>query len=73
MAPSPHHVMLAIHCKRTDQIELKSPILAYVRETYSDREAEDALDDLAAVQGLRNDIVIAQAGTQAGLRESLTK
>ena len=72
--PSPNHIMLAIHCKRTDQVELKGPILTYVRETYSDREAEDAEDDLELVQALRNEIVQAQAsGPQAALKEQLTK
>ncbi len=65
--------MLAIHCKRTENVELKNPILSYVREMYSDREADDAMDDLAAIQGLRNEIVIAQTGTQGALKDSLTK
>jgi programmed cell death 6-interacting protein len=73
MAPSPNHIMLAIHCKRTDQVELKAPILAYIRDTYSDREAEDAEDDLALVQSLRNDIVASQSGPQAAIKEQLTK
>jgi programmed cell death 6-interacting protein len=71
--PSAHNVMLAIHAKRTDNVDLKGPILTYIRETYSDREADEAVDDLAVVQQLRNEIATAQAGSQAAFRDSLTK
>jgi len=72
--PSAQHVMLAVHCKKTDQIDIKAPILAYIRHTYSDREADEAVDDLAAVQGLRNDLVQAQSSaTGTPRKESLIK
>jgi programmed cell death 6-interacting protein len=65
--------MLAVHCKRTENVDLKGPILGYIRETYSDREADEALDDLAVVQQLRNEIAVAQSGSPAALRDSLCK
>jgi programmed cell death 6-interacting protein len=71
--PSAQTVMLAIHCKRTENVELKAPILQYIREAYSDRDADDAADDLAAVQTLRNELVLAQSGAQGMLKESLAK
>lgn len=71
--PSATHVMLAIHVKRTDNVELKNPILSYIRETYSDHEAEDAVDDLAAIQTLRNELVTSQAGSQLTAKDSYTK
>lgn len=71
--PSAQHVLLAIHIKRTDNVELKNPILSYIRETYSDREAEDAVDDLAAIQALRNEIVQAQTGSQLNAKDTYTK
>jgi programmed cell death 6-interacting protein len=71
--PTAQTVMLAIHCKRTENVELKAPILQYVREAYSDRDADDAADDLAAVQTLRNELVLAQSGSQGMLRDSLCK
>lgn len=65
--------MLAIHCKRTDNVELTNPVLAHVRETYGDRDAEDAADDLAAIQAMRNEMVTAQSGSQVAQKDSLTK
>jgi programmed cell death 6-interacting protein len=66
--------MLAVHCKRTDNVDLKGPILTYIRETYSDIEANEAVDDLAVVQQLRNEIAAAPpAGSPSALRDSLCK
>ncbi|MEW5305101.1 MAG: hypothetical protein WDW36_007663 [Sanguina aurantia] len=45
--------MLAIHGKKTEAVDLKTPLISYVRNTYSDREADDAADDLNMVQQLR--------------------
>jgi hypothetical protein len=66
-------VLLAIHVKRTDQVELKNPILQYVRENYGDRDAEDCVDDLASIQQLRNEIVSAQTGSQLGTKDTYIK
>lgn len=71
--PSAQHVLLAIVIKKTENVNLSDPVLTYIRQTYGDRDAEDAADDLAAVQKMRNDIVVAQSGAQAAQRESLTK
>lgn len=65
--------MLAIHCKRTENTELKNPVLTYIRNTYSDHEADDAGDDLAAIQALRNELVVAQTGSQGVLKDTLVK
>ena len=65
--------MLAIHCKRTDNVEVKNPILAYVRETYGDRDADEALDDLVAIQNQRNGVVVAQSGSAGASKDSLIK
>jgi programmed cell death 6-interacting protein len=71
--PSAQHVMLAIHCKRTDNVEIKNPVLSYVRETYGDRDADEALDDLVAIQNQRNSIVVAQSGSAGASKDSLVK
>ena len=71
--PTAQTVMLAIHCKRTENVELKAPILQYIRDAYSDRDAADASDDLSAVQTLRNELVLAQSGSQGMLKDSLAK
>lgn len=53
MAPNAQNMMLAIHGKKTEAVDLKTPLISYVRNTYSDREADDAADDLNMVQQLR--------------------
>ncbi|EFJ43641.1 programmed cell death protein 6 interacting protein X [Volvox carteri f. nagariensis] len=71
--PTAQSVMLAIHCKKAETVDLKSPLFAYIRTTYSDREADDAADDLERVQSLRAEVALAQNGSQPGVRETLTK
>jgi programmed cell death 6-interacting protein len=68
--PSAQHVMLAAHCKKTEQVDVKTPVLTYIRNTYSSAEADEAADDLAAVQALRNELVTAQ-GSAAGPRREV--
>ncbi|KAI8477285.1 MAG: programmed cell death protein 6 interacting protein X [Monoraphidium minutum] len=71
--PAATTIMLAVHCKRTDSVDLKAPILSYIRSTYSDSEAEEAEDDLAGVQSLRAELVTAQGSAQGAQRETLIK
>lgn len=71
--PTAQSVMLAIHCKKTDPADLKAPLLTYIRATYSDREADEAADDLDKVQQLRTEMALMQSGAQPGARETLTK
>lgn len=71
--PTAQSVMLGIHCKKTEAVDLKAPLLAYIRATYSDREADDAADDLERVQSLRNEVSQTQSGTHASARETLAK
>lgn len=71
--PSAQNIMLAVHCKRTDQLDIKGPILAYIRATYTESEAEEAADDLVAIQGLRNELVTAQGGSQGMRKDILIK
>ncbi|GBF91561.1 hypothetical protein Rsub_04301 [Raphidocelis subcapitata] len=72
--PTAQHIMLAVHCKKTEQVDLKGPILSYIRSTYSGAEADGAADDLAAVQGLRNEMVTAQgSATGTPRKEQLVK
>eukprot|EP00899_Mesostigma_viride_P016596 jgi/Mesvir1/24938/Mv16914-RA.2 len=59
------NVMLAVHGKRADPVDLVGPIKQYVTQTFSDREASDAADDLQAVQQMRDDIVAASNSMEA--------
>eukprot|EP00775_Hariotina_reticulata_P008073 gene8073-8268_t len=66
-------VLLAIHVKRTDDVEIKGPILSYIRETYGDRDAEDCVDDLASVQSLRKELVLSQSASQLSAKDTYIK
>ena len=72
--PHAKTVLLAVHCKKTESVDLKTPIHKYICGTYSEAEAREAEDDLENIQQLRS--TIAQASTNAmqpGMRDSLTK
>ena len=67
-----NNMLLAVHCKKTDQVDIKAPILKFITATYGDRQANDAADDLANVQQLRND-VSGLTGALPALRDTLAK
>ena len=51
--------MLALVCKKSDAVDMKAPLLAYVRATYSDNVADDAADDLSAINQQRSEVNLA--------------
>eukprot|EP00208_Stichococcus_sp_RCC1054_P002835 CAMPEP_0206140322 /NCGR_PEP_ID=MMETSP1473-20131121/9097_1 /ASSEMBLY_ACC=CAM_ASM_001109 /TAXON_ID=1461547 /ORGANISM="Stichococcus sp, Strain RCC1054" /LENGTH=740 /DNA_ID=CAMNT_0053534441 /DNA_START=308 /DNA_END=2527 /DNA_ORIENTATION=- len=65
-------IMLALHCKKTDAVDLKSPIWEYITNTYSVEQANDASEDLEVIQGQRGQIV-GMAGALPALREVMVK
>ncbi|CAK0747325.1 hypothetical protein CVIRNUC_001757 [Coccomyxa viridis] len=65
-------MLLAVHCKKTDSVDLKAPVWNYIAATYSDHQANDATDDLATVQQLRSEIV-GLTGSLPQLRETICK
>ena len=69
MGPS---MLLAVHCKKTEAVDLKTPIWKYIAATYSEQQANDAADDLATVQQLRTEFV-GLTGSLAQLRETICK
>jgi programmed cell death 6-interacting protein len=72
--PTVFSKQLATHCKKTEGVDLKGPLLAYIKATYNSKDAEDAADDLATIQTLRSEVATASANaSQPGLRESLAK
>ncbi|GLI70883.1 hypothetical protein VaNZ11_015904 [Volvox africanus] len=71
--PTAQSVMLAIHCKKAEPVDIKGPLFAYIRAMYSDREADDAAGDLERVQSLRAEVALALSGSQPGVRETVTK
>lgn len=73
MAKSAQSVMLALICKRTDPVDLKAPLLTFVRATYSDAVADDTADDLVAINQLRNEVTNSGLGASPALRENMAK
>ncbi|GAQ78280.1 Endosomal targeting BRO1-like domain-containing protein [Klebsormidium nitens] len=59
------NVMLAIHGKKTQAFDLYKPLRNYIVHHYSEREAQDAEDDLRAVQEMRLQVVAAQDALEA--------
>ncbi|CAM8939298.1 unnamed protein product [Rhodiola kirilowii] len=55
-APSATNVMLAIHEKKTIQMDLYRPLRQFIAITYSERQAQTLEDDLDAVKELRSKI-----------------
>ena len=64
--------MLAVHCKKTESVDLKTPLLAYIKSVYSERDATEAADDLDSVQKLRTEVAAVSSGAPA-MREALSK
>lgn len=64
--------MLAVHCKRSEPVDLRDPILDYVQRTYGAQSKRDIADELEEVQQLRTDLVDA-SGVLHSTRQSLAK
>ena len=65
-------MLLAVHLKKTDAVDLKHPMLAYINATYSQGQANEAVDDLGAVQGMRS-TVTSMTGSLPSLQDTLVK
>lgn len=50
---------LTFSCKRTEQIEVKRPILSYVLRTYGTEQAASITDDINEVSRRRSEVVVA--------------
>jgi hypothetical protein len=66
-------VQLGIHGKKTEPLDLKKNVLAYIRSTYSDREADESADDCEMVNALRTEIAGLSTAGNASAREALIK
>jgi programmed cell death 6-interacting protein len=66
-------VMLALQCKHTEVVDVKGPLLSYIRATYSDKEADDAAEDLTMIQQLRTEATSVVTGGTPGLKEAQAK
>lgn len=68
----PKNVMLAVHCKNSEAVELAAPLRSYIQLHYGDHQASDSADDLETVASLRRD-VINQIGALPQLKEKMAK
>ncbi len=72
--PSVYGIMLATHAKKTEAVDVKGPLVQYVRNTYGDKQAEEISEDLTVVQQLRSEIATASANaTTPSMRENCVK
>ncbi|EFN58134.1 hypothetical protein CHLNCDRAFT_141882 [Chlorella variabilis] len=53
----PQTIMLAVHCKKSEPVEFKGPIVEYVKGSYGAEAGADAAEDLEEVLQLRADCV----------------
>eukprot|EP00884_Botryococcus_braunii_P008240 jgi/Botrbrau1/17417/Bobra.0054s0013.1 len=65
-------LLLAVHCKKTDAVDLKGPLSSYIKSSFSDQQANEAADDLSTLQTLRNEVA-GLTGTLPHLKEQLAK
>eukprot|EP00891_Asterochloris_glomerata_P000589 jgi/Astpho2/589/e_gw1.00013.8.1_t len=68
----PASMLLAVHCKKSDPVDLRTPISQYIAITYSEQQAREAADDLASVNQLRSD-VINLTGSLPQQRDTMSK
>lgn len=73
MAKTAQSVQLAIQCKRTEVVDVKGPLVAYVNATYDLKHADECSEDLAMISQLRAEVTASLTGGTPGLRDSLAK
>lgn len=59
------NVMLAVHEKKTNSVDLYRPLRQYIVQHYSEREAVDNEEDLQIVQQMRNEVEKASDSLEA--------
>ena len=66
------NIMLAVHCKKAEPLELRGPVQEYIAATYGDSAAQDAAEDLETIEGQRAQIV-GMGGSLPSLRDLMAK
>ena len=60
----------AFGCKRTDRLDIKTPISKYVAKTYGKEQAADILQDIEEVTRRRTEVVaVSGGGPSEGAKE----
>lgn len=65
------NVLLAVNEKKTTAVDLYRPLRNYIASTFSERDAQDAEDDLQTVRKLRLDLEDGSSATSLELRRDL--
>ncbi|XP_072956759.1 vacuolar-sorting protein BRO1 [Typha angustifolia] len=65
------NVMLAVHEKKTNPVDLYRPLRLYISSTFSERDAQNADDDLAAVRQMRSDLENSSSSSPDSRRDLL--
>lgn len=55
--PASNNVLLGMRVKRTVKVDIKGPIMTYIKRVYGDHMASEAEESLDALQEMRNQIV----------------
>ena len=66
------NIMLAVHCKKAEPLELRGSVQEYIAATYGDSAAQDAAEDLETIEGQRAQIV-GMGGSLPSLRDLMAK
>ena len=54
--PESGNLLVGIRMKKTSKVDLKGPIVSYIKRVYGDRMAIDATESLDELQDLRNQV-----------------
>jgi hypothetical protein len=59
--PASSNMLLGMRVKRTVKVDVKGPIMTYIKRVYGDHMASEAEESLDALQELRNQVVASGA------------
>lgn len=54
--PESGNPLVGIRIKKTSKVDVKGPIMSYIKRVYGDRMANDAAESLDELQELRNQV-----------------
>lgn len=51
------NMLLGVHCKKSDKVDLRTPLWNYISHNYSPSQAHEAAEDLTTVQAQRDEVI----------------
>ncbi len=61
------NMLLGVHCKKSDKVDLRTPLWNYISRNYSPSQAQEAAEDLSTVQAQRDEVIALTGSYQAQL------